>query len=64
MFERINDDRCKVLGEFWTFLLAVLNDVVGQVKEGQLAWYLSCMHSNRKTHIIVRHLLMIYKTEF
>lgn len=42
MFECINDDWCKVLGEFWPFLLAVLNDVIGQVKESQLAWYLSC----------------------
>lgn len=63
MFECINDDRCKVLGEFWSFLLAVLNDVIGQVKEGQLARYLSCMHSNKKTHVIVRNLIMIYKAE-
>lgn len=37
MFECINDDRRKVLGELWSFLLAVLNDVIGQIKEGQLA---------------------------
>ncbi len=37
MFECIDDDWCKVLGELWSFLLAVLNDVIGQVKEGQLA---------------------------
>lgn len=37
MFECIDDDWCEVLGEFWPFLLAVLNDIIGQVQEGQLA---------------------------
>lgn len=37
MFECVDDDRSKVLCELWSLLLAVLNDVVGQVEEGQLA---------------------------
>lgn len=42
MFECINDDWSKVLGELWSFPLAVLDDVIGQIQEGQLARYLSC----------------------
>ena len=37
MFEGVHDDGCKVLGELWSFPLAVLDDIVGQVDKGQLA---------------------------
>lgn len=54
MFECINDDWSKVLGELWSFPLAVLDDVIGQIQEGQLARYLSCtcLKKNKETHII------------
>lgn len=54
MFECINDDGSKVLGELWSFPLAVLDDVIGQIQEGQLARYLSCtcLKKNKETHII------------
>lgn len=42
MFEGINNDRSKVLGELRSFLLAVLDDVVGEVEEGELPGYLGC----------------------
>lgn len=55
MFECINDDWSKVLGELWSFPLAVLDDVIGQIQEGQLARYLSCTclkKKQRNTHTI------------
>lgn len=32
----INKDRLKVFGELWSFLLAVLDDIIGQIQERQL----------------------------
>lgn len=46
MFKSLNNNWCEVLGEFWPFFLAVLNDVIGQIEEGQLARYLSCRQSD------------------
>lgn len=61
MFECINDDWSKVLGELWSFPLAVLDDVIGQIQEGQLARYLSCTCLKKKTKKHTYYLIMIYK---
>lgn len=37
MFECVDYDRRKILSEFRPFPLAVLDDIIGQVEEGQLA---------------------------
>lgn len=37
MFESVDNNRSKVLGEFWPFFLAILDHIIGQVKESQLA---------------------------
>lgn len=50
MFECVDYDRRKILSEFRPFPLAVLDDIIGQVEEGQLARHLSCRDSN--IHII------------
>lgn len=60
MFECINNDWSKVLGELWSFPLAVLDDVIGQIQEGQLARYLSCT-CLKKTKKHTYYLIMIYK---
>lgn len=36
MWAGINKDRLKVFGEFWSFLLAVLDYVIGQIQKCQL----------------------------
>lgn len=42
MFEGVNDDGSEVMGELWSFPLAILDDVIGQVKKGQLPRHLGC----------------------
>lgn len=32
----VDENRLKVFGELWSFLLAVLDDIVGQIEERQL----------------------------
>lgn len=46
----IDEDRFKVFGELWSFLLTVLNDIIGQVQEGQLPVAFSCT-TRRKQYI-------------
>lgn len=36
MWTGIHKDRLKVFGEFWAFLLAVLDDIIGQIQKCQL----------------------------
>lgn len=36
MWTGIHEDRLKVFGEFWSFLLAVLDDIIGQIQKCQL----------------------------
>lgn len=53
VFESIDNDRGKVLCKFRPFFLAILDHIIGQVKEGQLAWHLSCKHSNTHLNILL-----------
>lgn len=36
MWTGVHEDRLKVFGEFWSFLLAVLDDIIGQIQKCQL----------------------------
>lgn len=58
VFESVDNNRSKVLGEFWPFFLAILDHIIGQVKEGQLAWHLSCQCLNRHLNMLLWSTLM------
>lgn len=61
MFEGINNDRSKVLGELRSFLLAVLDDVVGEVEEGELPGYLGCRHRSVNCGKLIQSRVKLYK---
>lgn len=56
----IDKDGLKVFGELWSFLLAVLDDIIGQIQERQLSVAFSCkIHEKLLTEIIIQYYMKI-----